>query len=83
MKKIFENDDYIWNVTDACKGTILYARTKGFSNLYVSLAVSKKDESQEYVLLEADESGKTEVIFASVDMEEIIAHIDGLKKEGE
>jgi hypothetical protein len=83
MTKIYENDNYIWNVTNACKGTILYARTKGFNNLYVSLAESKIDKSQDYVLLEADEAGKTQVIFAATTMEEVVSYIDGLKKEEE
>jgi hypothetical protein len=78
MQKIFENEVCNWYTTDETKTAGLYMKSKGLENHYVTLVEMKADKRQEYILLKADDSGKTEAIFASSAMGEIVAQIDFL-----
>ena len=76
MKQIFENEQCRWYTTDETKIAGEYMKSKGLADHFVSLAELKADGRQEYILLRADETGKTEAIFASSAMGEIVAQID-------
>lgn len=78
MKQIFENDKCAWYTTDQTVLAAEYMKSKELENYFVALVEMKEDRRQEYVLLKADETGKTEAVFASSAMGEIVNHIDAL-----
>ena len=76
MKKIFENEICNWYTTDETKIAGEYMKSEGLKNHYVTLVEMKADGRQEYILLKADETGKTEAVFASSAIGEIVSQID-------
>jgi hypothetical protein len=78
MKTIFENEKWKWYTTEQTILAAEYMKSKGLKDYFVALAEMKEDQRQEYVLLRADETGKTEAVFASSAMGEIVNQIDAL-----
>lgn len=81
MKLISENEKCKWYTTDETRIAGEYMKSKGLENYYVSLLEMKEDGRQEYILLKADEEGKTEPIYASSAMGEMVTHIDLLASQ--
>jgi hypothetical protein len=78
MKMIFENEKYTWYTTDQTVLASEYMKTKGLQDHFVALVEMKDDKRQEYVLLRADETAKSEAVFASSAIGEIVNQIDAL-----
>ena len=76
MKQIFENEQCRWYTTDETKIAGEYMKSKGLKDHYVSLLEMKADGRQEYILLRADDTGKTEAVFACSAMGEMVSQID-------
>jgi hypothetical protein len=81
--KIFENDKFSWYVTEETKLAGAYAKAKDLAHLLVAQVEDKADGRLEYVILKADEEGKTEPIFASTAINEVLSHLEALTENKE
>jgi len=81
--KIFENDKFSWYVTEETKLAGAYAKSKGMFQFLVAQVEDRADGRLEYVILKADEEGKTEPIFASTAINEVLSHLEVLTENKE